>query len=191
MFFTGITRLYQYENESVHRLRFDGIIHVVAYTVLLGLFLTWCNWHSYNFLAMLSCVLFFGIIGGFVSSQRRMQSLPNDGDPIISGIPGLDSAGYYLFLSPLLGAIFAVILTLMFIAGILKGSIFPDFYFSPASVVKGLPSSSVEVVKGLPFFHLTWYTLPKSSEEYGKLFVWGFSGPDLAERLGTRQPGQR
>jgi hypothetical protein len=168
------------------------IIHVVAYTVLLGLFLTWCNWHSYNFLAMLSCVLFFGIIGGFVSSQRRMQSLPNDGDPIIS-VFGLDSAGYYLFLSPLLGAIFAVILTLMFIAGILKGSIFPDFYFSPASAVKGLSASSVEVVKGLPFFHLTWYTLPKSSEEYGKLFVWAFLAgfaerlvPDSLDRLASK-----
>ena len=157
------------------------IIHVVAYSVLLGLFLTWCNWHSFNFLAMLSCVLYFGIIGGFVSSQRRMQSLPNDGDPIIS-VFGLDSAGYYLFLSPLLGAIFAVILMLMFIAGILKGSIFPDFYLSSASADKGLP-----------FFHLTWYTIPKSSEEYGKLFVWAFLAgfaerlvPDSLDRLASK-----
>jgi hypothetical protein len=151
-------------------LTIDCIIMVVAYTALLSAFLAWCNWHNTNFLAMLACVLYFGIIGGFVSSQRRMQSLPNEGDPLIS-VFGLDNAGYYLWLSPMLGAIFAVMLTLMFIAGILKGSMFPDFRLS-------LPAP----VNGLPLFHFTWNTLPTDSQEYGKLFVWAFLA-GFAERL--------
>jgi hypothetical protein len=98
-----------------------------------------------------------------------MQSIPNDGDPLIS-VFSLDNAGYYLWLSPLLGAIFAVILTLMFVAGVLKGSLFPEF------------ARSAGGAEGLPFFHFTWNTLPTSSEEYGKLFVWTFIA-GFAERL--------
>ena len=161
-------------------LTIDCILMVVAYTVLLGVFLPWCYWHKSNFLAMMACVLYCGIIGGFVSSQRRMQSIPSDGDPLIS-VFGLDSAGYYLWLSPLLGAVFAAILTLMFIAGVLKGSVFPDFYLSSAGA------------HGLPFFHFTWNTLPKTSEEYGKLFVWAFLAgfaerlvPDSLDRLASK-----
>jgi hypothetical protein len=150
---------------------------VVVYTALLAGVLTWCNWHKTNFLAMLACVLYSGIIGGFVSSQRRMQSLPNEGDPLIS-VFGLDNAGYYLWLSPLLGAIFAGILMLMFIAGILKGSVFPEFYNSPAGLAGGIP---------------LFQSLPTNSEEYGKLFVWAFLAgfaerlvPDSLDRLASK-----
>jgi hypothetical protein len=145
------------------------IFLVILYTIILGAALIWCRWYGWNFLAMLTSVLYVGIIGGFVSSQRRMQSLPSDGDPLIS-VFGLDNAGYYLWLSPLLGAIFAVILTLMFIAGILKGTVFPAFYDAANSDV------------GLPFFDFTWSTLPLSAEDYGKLLVWGFLA-GFAERL--------
>ena len=109
-----------------------------------------------------------------------MQSIPSDGDPLIS-VFGLDNAGYYLWLSPLLGAIFAVILTLMFIAGFLKGSVIPDFYLSSGGK------------QGLSFFNFTWNTMPKTSEEYAKLFVWCFLAgfaerlvPDSVDRLASK-----
>jgi hypothetical protein len=157
------------------------ILMVAVYTVLLGLTLVWCYLGMANFLAMLACVLYFGIIGGFVSSQRRMQSISSDADPLIS-VFGLDTAGYYLWLSPLLGAIFAVILALMFIAGVLKGAVFPEFYVASAGATKGLP-----------LFHFTWNTLPKTSEEYAKLLVWAFLAgfaerlvPDSLDRLASK-----
>lgn len=118
------------------------LVMVIFYTVFLGGILAWCNFHNANFLAMLACVLYCGVIGGFVSSQRRMQGIPSDGDPLIS-VFGLANADYYLWLSPLLGAIFAVILTLMFIAGILRGSFFPDFYISSSGAQPGLPFISL------------------------------------------------
>jgi hypothetical protein len=46
---------------------------------------------------------------------------------------------------------------------------FPEFFSSPGH-------------HGLPFFDFTWNTLPKASEEYGKLFVWTFIA-GFAERL--------
>jgi hypothetical protein len=154
---------------------------VVAYTLGLAAILIWCRWHGAEFLAMLTVVLYAGIIGGFVSSQRRMEAIPSDGDPLIT-VFGLDSSGYYLWLSPLLGAIFAVVLTAMFIAGIFKGALFPDFYVS-------LPPEH----HGLPFFYFTWNTLPKSSEEYAKLMIWAFLAgfaerlvPDSLDRLATK-----
>jgi hypothetical protein len=57
-----------------------------------------------------------------------MQSIPGDGDPLIS-VLGLDDARYYLWLSPLLGAVFAVILAWMFMGGIVEGTLFPAFAF--------------------------------------------------------------
>jgi len=112
--------------------------------------------------------LYAGTVGGFVSSQRRMQNVPSEGDPLVSAY-GLASASYYLWLSPLLGAIFAAVLAMMFIAGFLKGTVFPEFY---RSINSG----------GLPFFHFTWNTLPTSSEEYAKLLVCAFLA-GFAERL--------
>jgi hypothetical protein len=155
------------------------IAYVVFYTLVLGALLYWFHHRGFNFAAMIACVVYWGIIGGFVSSQRRMESIPSDGDPIIS-VFGLDSADYYLWLSPLLGAIFAVILAFLFIAGILKGAVFPEF---------------VNLIdkRGLQFFAFTWGTLPTSSEEYAKLFVWAFLAgfaerlvPDSLDRLSSK-----
>ena len=167
------------------RLRKSLTINCIALILLcavaLGGILVWCGLHNADFLAMLSCVLYAGIVGGFVSSQRRMQNIPSEGDPLIS-VFGLDNAGYYLWLSPLLGAIFAVILALMFVAGLLKGSVFPDFFVP----LRG-------TARGLPFFHFTWDTLPTSSAEYAKVLVWAFLAgfaerlvPDSLDRLASK-----
>ncbi len=163
------------------------IAYVVFYTATLAVILAVCHRYRAEFFAMITGVVYWGILGGFVSSQRRMQRIPNDGDPLIS-VFGLDSAGYYLWLSPLLGAIFAVVLALMFIAGILEGSVFPKFY-SPMDHY------------GLTFFTFTWTTLPTAGSEYAKLFVWAFLAgfaerlvPDSLDRLSTKltpSPGKK
>jgi hypothetical protein len=118
--------------------------------------------------AIAACVVYWGIIGGFVSSQRRMQTIPSDGDPLIS-VLGLDDAQYYLWLSPLLGAVFAVILTWMFMGGLVSGSIFPAFNI----VGQKNPFGFEEL------FHWPAMTGPA---EYAKLFLWSFLA-GFAERL--------
>lgn len=157
------------------------ILLVVLYTILLGALLLFVfHRHHFEFAAMLVCVIYCGILGGFVSSQRRMESIPNDGDPLIS-VFGLDSADYYLWLSPLLGATFATVLLFMFIGDILKGSVFPEFY---------APHLGKE---GLSHFWFAWETVPTTAVEYGKLFVWAFLGgfaerlvPDSLDRLASK-----
>jgi hypothetical protein len=157
------------------------ILLVVLYTIFLGAFLLFvCRRHHFEFAAMLACVIYWGILGGFVSSQRRMETIPNDGDPLIS-VFGLDSADYYLWLSPLLGATFATVLLFMFIGGILEGSVFPAFY---------APHSGNE---GLSNFWFAWETVPTTAGEYGKLFVWAFLAgfaerlvPDSLDRLASK-----
>lgn len=162
---------------------------VLGYTALLMIALAVCHYVGWQYLAMLFSVTYCGIIGGFVSSQRRMQAISSDADPLIT-VYGLDNAGYYLWLSPLLGAIFAVVLCFMFIAGFVEGTVFPEF--------------SKFVGKSVGFFDFTWHTLPRSSADYAKLFVWAFLAgfaerlvPDNLDRLATKlamadkpQPGQ-
>jgi hypothetical protein len=116
------------------------------------------------------CVVYWGIIGGFVSSQRRMQNIPSDGDPLIS-VLGLDDARYYLWLSPLLGAVFAVILAWMFMGSIITGSIFPAFNVPKPPTAGGIWFQDL--------FH--WPPLV-SHADYAKLFLWSFLA-GFAERL--------
>ncbi|HSU19153.1 MAG TPA: hypothetical protein VLI45_05350 [Acidobacteriaceae bacterium] len=134
---------------------------VILYTVGFGWAVILLYRDGKAFLAVGACVLFWGIIGGFVSSQRRMQSIPTDGDPLIS-VFGLENAGYYLWLSPLLGAIFAAVLSLLFISGILEGTVFPAFNQNATGYLA--------------------QAIPASSMDYAKLFTWCFLA-GFAERL--------
>jgi len=159
-----------------------GLVTVLFDTLLLAGILVWCGTYDKNFIAVLSTVVYCGMVGGIVSSQRRLQRIPNESDPLIS-VFGLDSAGYYLWLSPLLGAIFAVALMAMFVGGLLKGALFPDFHLSSTA----------------RFFDFTWNTVPKGSGEYAKLFVWAFLAgfaerlvPDSLDRLASKlDPGNK
>ena len=142
------------------------ILMVTLYSVVLGVALYYFHRSGNSFLAMGVSVIFWGTIGGFVSSQRRMQSIPVDGDPLIS-VFGLANAGYYLWLSPMLGAIFAVVLTLLFISGTLQGTVFPAFQ------TQGTTDT---------FFGAIKEALPTGAVEYAKLFSWSFLA-GFAERL--------
>jgi hypothetical protein len=151
---------------------------VIFYTFVLLAALYPLHHAGWYFSETAACALYFGLIGGFVSSQRRMQSIPTDGDPLIS-VFGFDNAGYYLWLSPLLGAVFAAILALLFISGILTGSLFPSF--------QG-PTTHYKVLREM---------LPLAGADYAKLFVWCFLAgfaermvPDSLDRLASKlDPG--
>lgn len=74
--------------------------------------------------ATLPLVALTGALGGFVSLQRRIESIPTDRDPLITMIE-LQSGRFTVALAPLLGSIFAVVLFLIFLSGLLTGNIFP------------------------------------------------------------------
>jgi hypothetical protein len=161
----------------------DCITMVVIYTLAAGAALYWFYLHSWFFQATLTCVIYWGIIGGFVSSQRRMQSIPSDGDPLVS-VFGLENAGYYLWLSPLLGAIFAVIISMMFMGGFLTGSLLPEFWHPLPLPAESQPAG---------FFRDILQILPKNGVNYAKLFLWAFLAgfaerlvPDSLDRLSSK-----
>lgn len=134
-------------------------------------------WYDEVLVGNLLLVMFAGATGGFISLQRRVQSIPTDGDPLYS-IFQLENGLTSVYLSPLSGAIFAVVLFLIFLANLVGGMIFPTvtgFHFHLGSVV--------------------WNPEPPKDPgvQYAKLMVWSFIAgfaerfvPDALNRLVSR-----
>jgi hypothetical protein len=72
----------------------------------------------------LAVVIFAGIMGAFISMQQRIQSASVDGDVILT-LSTLTHGWFGIFISPITGAIFAIILYLFFAGQLLSGSVFP------------------------------------------------------------------
>jgi hypothetical protein len=97
-------------------------------------------------------VLLMGALGGFFSVQKRIEDIPTDQDPILTMFQ-LQNGRFSVRLAPLTGAICALILFLIFQAGLLTGAAFPDMA-----------------------------KIPGAASEYGKLLVWSFIA-GFAERF--------
>lgn len=80
---------------------------------------------------VLPIVIAVGMMGGYISLQRRIQAVPSTGDPIVN-ITELSNNQFSVYLAPISGAVFASLLYLIFIGGLLKGPLFPT-----ASTVAG------------------------------------------------------
>ncbi len=80
-------------------------------------------------------VVVSGAMGGFVSALRRIQSPSTEGDSLYN-LSLLFHGSYSVFVAPISGAIFAIILYLLFTAGTLKGTFFPEIYTPPGKYAK-------------------------------------------------------
>lgn len=72
-------------------------------------------------------VVVTGAMGGFVSALQRIQSPPSEGDSLYN-LSLLFHGSKSVFVSPISGSIFAILLYLMFTSGILTGAFFPAIY---------------------------------------------------------------
>lgn len=152
-------------------------------------------------------VIFSGIMGGCVSMLQRIQSAPNEGDALYN-LAALSHGWKGISLSPLYGAIFAMLLYILFTAGILKGAVFPEVEtlklpsntsstsraLQPQEQAAANPSEasastdnphalsgttmSVSAPKRLPFSD----TAPVDGKAYALLVIWSFIA-GFAERL--------
>jgi hypothetical protein len=129
----------------------------------------------YDLPVTLLLVAFAGALGGFVSLQRRIQMIPTEGDPLVS-IFELQNGVFSVYLAPLLGATFALVLFFIFLGGYLRGELFPDFT---------LPS--------LILGNFAWSGTRMSGGDFAKLLIWSFIAgfaerfvPDTLTRLVDR-----
>jgi hypothetical protein len=104
--------------------------------------------------------------------QQRYQSVPREGDPI-DNISELMQNWSRLFLPTIRGAMFALVLYMLFIGGLVKGDIFPELVNSPVNI---------DNQKGVSLWELLYYARPIASPDYGKLIIWSFIA-GFAERF--------
>lgn len=77
-------------------------------------------------------VLVCGAMGGFVSALQRIQSSPSEGDSVYN-LALLYHGSYAVFVAPLTGAIFGILLYMMFAGETFKGPFFPEIVNPPAN----------------------------------------------------------
>lgn len=114
----------------------DNLLKIVALmaivTIIIGAVFTYVNFNDVWATALgwgygvttLAVVMFAGIVGALISMQQRIQAAPSEGDPLYL-FSMLTHGRFGIFLSPISGAVFSVILYLMFTGGLISGKIFP------------------------------------------------------------------
>jgi hypothetical protein len=118
--------------------------------------------------------MFLGAAGAFVSLQRRIQSIPTSGDPIFN-IFALEEGMASVYLSPVSGALFAMLAYLLFTSGYLQGEIFPKFK------EKENAPAAPPVTHSLMTGYLREME-PATTADLAKLLIWAFVA-GFAERL--------
>jgi hypothetical protein len=96
-------------------------------------------------------VVISGAMGGFVSSLRRLQTPRTEGDSLYN-LSLLYHGSESLLTAPITGSIFAILLYLMFLSGLLSGSFFPTIY-SPEGTyteIRALPADANKNVNQPP-----------------------------------------
>lgn len=112
-------------------------------------------------------VFMFGLVGGFVSIQQRLPSIEADELKLLS------ESWHSILMIPVNGGIFAVVLMLMFLSGLIEGEMFPNFYRVPFDSSSCLDKPSCDAFKESV---MNWfqYTFPEDSHSMGKLLFWSF-----------------
>ena len=136
-------------------------------------------------LSMLPAVCAAGALGGFISALRRLYAfervIPAD---ILAAWPRKANVYIivYSLIPPLVGAIAAVTLYVIFAAGLVQGDLFPKF------------SLSTIYPRCDSFWDFVYNWEPNSPAAYAKALVWGFIAgfserfvPDILNRLGSRK----
>ncbi|MFM7132497.1 MAG: hypothetical protein ACKO85_18345 [Isosphaeraceae bacterium] len=78
--------------------------------------------------ATLAMIPVFGAMGAMISLQQRVENLPNRGDAV-RNIMALESGRETLWTTSIAGAIFGVILNLIYAGRIIEGNLFPSFQY--------------------------------------------------------------
>jgi hypothetical protein len=105
-----------------------------------------------TFLAPL--VFVAGLVGGFVSIQQRLPTVR------LTELRELSKSWISILLIPINGGIFALVLMLLFLSGILKGSLFPEY--NESNLSEG-------------FLNWSRNAIPTTGTGIAKLLFWSFA----------------
>jgi hypothetical protein len=147
------------ENQRKPILKNIGISIIFFYMLIFILALN----QVYDGIVFILLLMAFGSTGAFISLVQRLNNVPIFNDPVINFL-SLKYGRYSINVTPVCGAIFAVLLYFLFLGGMIQGTLFPE----------------IKTIKGGPLF----YIKPPLSglENYAKLFVWAFIA-GFAERF--------
>ena len=119
-----------------------------------------------------------GIIGGFVSIQQRLKRVSDD------ELTYLSQSWTAILVVPVFGGVFALVLYILFLSGLVEGPLFPTITIPPFT--KGTPT-----IADLRRFFTETY--PASGSDFAKLAFWcfvaGFSErfvPQIIQRVSDR-----
>jgi hypothetical protein len=108
---------------------------------------------------MVSWLIFeCGIIGGFVSIQQRLKQIGTEELSLLS------ESWATILVVPIYGGIFALVLYVLFISGLIQGHLFPQFYMPEFDN----PPSNQNIVDLLSM------TYPAQGSDLAKLIFWSF-----------------
>jgi len=122
-------------------------------------------------------VMFAGAAGGITSCIRRLY-LAEPGTQLLRSLSDLRSTWVSVGAAPLLGAIFAIVLHLCFVGGLIKGSLFPEL--TVGTQVATMKGFIFGIVSGTP-------------ADFAKVILWCFLAgfaerlvPDMLDRLAAQ-----
>ncbi len=133
---------------------------------------------------LLVLVMLAGMLGAFFSALTRLYDVDQASIALIT--PTIQQLGgrylmMYSLVPPVIGAIAAVVLYLVFIGKLLEGALFPSISCEPNQVCTTL----MDIMN---------FYVPSKPEDYGKVLVWSFvSGfserlvPDVMQGLVTKE----
>jgi uncharacterized membrane protein YccC len=160
-----------------------GVLVAAVVAILLVSYAT--QWFA---IPLLLLIMLAGMLGAFFSALTRLYNVDQAGVAIFtSTVKDLGGGPYllmYSFVPPVIGAIAAVVLYLVFVAGYLHTDLFPAI-----GCLKGKSCVSLQ-----DLMDNYW---PKEPQDYGKALVWAFIAgfserlvPDVLSSLASRAEGQ-
>lgn len=124
---------------------------------------------------MLPVVLLCGALGGAISVYERIQQAGANGNPA-SRVFYIASQWGSVYLAPILGAMFAIVLYVTIASGLIGGQIFPSISTGPPKAGTDVATTSTTIAA-----FATWAG-PKEGVDVAKVLVWSFLA-GFAERL--------
>lgn len=148
-------------DEAKSRALLNPAIHIAIAIVLVVTAMTSAAFLAKAALIPWTTLIFIaGTVGGVVNSFRRLQKLSLSQTRKYSPMTGW-LIMIQIYVSPFVGGVFAIVLYLIFMSGLVKGALFPAF-------------NTANEQAFTTFAEFAANTMPNTNADMAKAIVWGF-----------------